>query len=123
MDRFGVPNKVNRHVTKAIKAIRRKKGSSHEESVTFSEIFSEVQQSMRNLRPTKNLSGCVRKSLKNMENSSVVIVHRKGTKLGYTLAQKSSKLSRTMFPNVVSFELRQETKRTLFKIPFITEFQ
>lgn len=103
MDRFGVPNKVNRHVNKALKAIYQRKGSSDEESATFSEIFSEVKKTMRNLRPVRNLKGYVKKSLKNMG-----VVRRNGAKPIYTLGRKSSKPSRTMFPNVVSLEHQRQ---------------
>lgn len=102
MDRFGVPNKVNRHVIKALKTIYRKKGSNQEETATFSEIFSEVKQSMRNLRPVINLSGCVRKSLRNMEKSNMGIFRKKGPKIAYNIAPNTSKPS-VSFTNENSF--------------------
>lgn len=100
MDRFGVPKTVNRHVLRALETIYCRKGSRHEEHATFTEILSEVKHTMRNVRPVRNLSGCVRRSLRNLEKEVGFI--RSKTPKTYTLGPSSSKPLRTMFPNAVS---------------------
>lgn len=97
MDRFGVPNKVNRHVVKALKTLYKRKGFRKEESVRFSELLSEVKVSMRNLIPVRNLGSCVRRSLKNLEKAL------KTRPLSYTLSGNSEADKRILanFTNTV----------------------
>lgn len=106
MDRFGVPNKVNRHVAKALKTLYRKKGSQH---VVFSEILTEVKQSMRNLKPVKHLGKFVRRSIKNLENN------------GSSIAESKSKPFRKLFPNIVSLMICLTLTDLKSRLPTETE--
>ncbi|KAH8341729.1 hypothetical protein KR074_009676 [Drosophila pseudoananassae] len=62
MDQFNVPRKVNRHVYKAVFNM-----VVPGEYVSYEDILHEVRYTMRNLNPTKDLPGCIKKSIYNMQ--------------------------------------------------------
>ncbi|KAH8267013.1 hypothetical protein KR026_003821, partial [Drosophila bipectinata] len=62
MDQFNVPRKVNRHVYKAFHNL-----VVPGEYVSEAEILHEVRYTMRNLNPTTDLPGFVKKSIFNMK--------------------------------------------------------
>lgn len=106
MDQFGVPKKVNRHVLKALKKIyssKSHKGQENDVKFGFSEVYSEVERSMKNLKPVKDLKSLVLRSLKNnnFDNSGFSVQSRKKSIQEHTL-HSSPKVSRTFFPKAVS---------------------
>lgn len=67
MDPHGVPQKINRHVFKAVNFFM-----NHHNGSSFPEIYQFVKLCNKNLMPVANLKDTVRKSLNNFQRVGLV---------------------------------------------------